>query len=136
MNIIKKLSLRHLKKNKNRSALTVLGITVSVVLMTALVVAASSFLHYYGAKSVYSQGDWHFYVKTTYEKAREVLDDTSLESVGYQANLQDDLMGYKIYSDKASYIRVGTVFAGDEQCLKDIVTCDYDGGAFLRHFRR
>lgn len=127
MNIIKKLSLRHLKKNKNRSALTVLGITVSVVLMTALVVAASSFLHYYGAKSVYSQGDWHFYVKTTYEKAREVLDDTSLESVGYQANLQDDLMGYKIYSDKASYIRVGTVFAGDEQCLKDIVTCDYDG---------
>lgn len=50
MNIIKKLSLRHLKKNKNRSALTVLGITVSVVLMTALVVAASSFLHYYGAK--------------------------------------------------------------------------------------
>lgn len=127
MNIIKKLSLRHLKQNKSRTVLTVLGIAVSSILLTVLVVASSSFLHYYGEKTVYSNGDYHFYVKTTYQKANEVLNDPSLESVGYQAVLPDDEMGYKIYSNKANYVRVGTFFAGDGQCLKDMVTCDYDG---------
>ena len=36
MSITKKLALRHLKQNKTRSVLTVLGITISVVMLTVL----------------------------------------------------------------------------------------------------
>lgn len=36
MSITKKLALRHLKQNKTRSVLTVLGITISVVMLTVI----------------------------------------------------------------------------------------------------
>ena len=36
MSITKKLALRHLKQNKTRSVLTVLGITISVVMLTVM----------------------------------------------------------------------------------------------------
>lgn len=36
MSITKQLALRHLKQNKTRSVLTVLGITISVVMLTVI----------------------------------------------------------------------------------------------------
>lgn len=48
MSITKKLALRHLKQNKTRSVLTVLGITISVVMLTVIFTCATSFAHYYG----------------------------------------------------------------------------------------
>ena len=53
MSIIKRLALRHLKQNKTRSVLTVLGITISVVMLTVIFTCATSFAHYYGEKSIY-----------------------------------------------------------------------------------
>lgn len=45
MSITKKLALRHLKQNKTRSVLTVLGITISVVMLTVIFTCATSFAH-------------------------------------------------------------------------------------------
>ena len=45
MNIVNKLTLSHLKANKSRSVVTVLGITVSVAMITAVFVAIASFVN-------------------------------------------------------------------------------------------
>ena len=44
MSITKKLALRHLKQNKTRSVLTVLGITISVVMLTVIFTCATLLL--------------------------------------------------------------------------------------------
>ncbi len=128
MSIIKRLALRHLKQNKSRSILTVLGITISVVMLTVIFTCATSFAYYYGENAVYSNGDYHFFVKTNHNDAKKYLEnDSAIKSVGYEKQLSVEEQSYKVYSNKADYLRVGTVYEGDEQYIRDIVTCKYDG---------
>ena len=128
MSITKKLALRHLKQNKTRSVLTVLGITISVVMLTVIFTCATSFAHYYGERAINTNGNWHFFVKTYYESAKKyLLSDSSLKDIGFEKDLSTEEQSYKIYSDKANYIRTGTIYQGDAQYIKDTVTCKYDG---------
>lgn len=128
MSITKKLALRHLKQNKTRSVLTVLGITISVVMLTVIFTCATSFAHYYGERAINTNGNWHFFVKTGYESAKKyLLSDSSLKDIGFEKDLSTEEQSYKIYSDKANYIRTGTIYQGDAQYIKDTVTCKYDG---------
>lgn len=128
MSITKKLALRHFKQNKTRSVLTVLGITISVVMLTVIFTCATSFAHYYGERAINTNGNWHFFVKTDYESAKKyLLSDSSLKDIGFEKDLSTEEQSYKIYSDKANYIRTGTIYQGDAQYIKDTVTCKYDG---------
>lgn len=128
MSITKKLALRHLKHNKTRSVLTVLGITISVVMLTVIFTCATSFAHYYGERAINTNGNWHFFVKTDYESAKKyLLSDSSLKDIGFEKDLSTEEQSYKIYSDKANYLRTGTIYQGDAQYIKDTVTCKYDG---------
>lgn len=128
MSITKKLALRHLKQNKTRSVLTVLGITISVVMLTVIFTCATSFAHYYGERAINTNGNWHFFVKTDYESAKKyLLSDSSLKDKGFEKDLSTEEQSYKIYSDKANYLRTGTIYQGDAQYIKDTVTCKYDG---------
>lgn len=128
MSITKQLALRHLKQNKTRSVLTVLGITISVVMLTVIFTCATSFAHYYGERAINTNGNWHFYVKTDYESAKKyLLSDSSLKDIGFEKDLSTEEQSYKIYSDKANYLRTGTIYQGDAQYIKDTVTCKYDG---------
>lgn len=128
MSITKKLALRHLKQNKTRSVLTILGITISVVMLTVIFTCATSFAHYYGERAINTNGNWHFFVKTDYESAKKyLLSDSSLKDIGFEKDLSTEEQSYKIYSDKANYIRTGTIYQGDAQYIKDTVTCKYDG---------
>lgn len=128
MSITKKLALRHLKQNKTRSVLTVLGITISVVMLTVIFTCATSFAHYYGERAINTNGNWHFFVKTDYESAKKyLLSDSSLKDIGFEKDLSSEEQSYKIYSDKANYLRIGTIYQGDAQYIKDTVTCKYDG---------
>lgn len=128
MSITKQLALRHLKQNKTRSVLTVLGITISVVMLTVIFTCATSFAHYYGERAINTNGNWHFFVKTGYESAKKyLLSDSSLKDIGFEKDLSTEEQSYKIYSDKANYLRTGTIYQGDAQYIKDTVTCKYDG---------
>ena len=116
MSITKKLALRHLKQNKTRSVLTVLGITISVVMLTVIFTCATSFAHYYGERAINTNGNWHFFVKTDYESAKKyLLSDSSLKDIGFEKDLSTEEQSYKIYSDKANYLRTGTIYQGDAQ---------------------
>lgn len=126
--ITKKLALRHLKQNKSRSILTVLGISISVIMLTVIFTCATSFAHYYGERAININGNWHFFVKTDYDNAKKYLQsDSSIEDIGFQKDLSIEEQSYKLYSNKANYLKTGTIYQGNEQYIKDTVTCKYDG---------
>lgn len=58
MNIVNKLTFRHLKENKRRSIITVCGIIISVAMITAVTSSAVSFMGMMGKALEVTGGDW------------------------------------------------------------------------------
>ncbi len=59
MNIVNQLTLRHLKANKKRTAVTVIGIILSVSMVTAVFTSAISFLTFMREVEIAYGGNWH-----------------------------------------------------------------------------
>ena len=55
MNIINKVTLRHLKKNKRRSLVTIIGVIISVAMITAVATLGVSFLDLLIQATYYNQ---------------------------------------------------------------------------------
>lgn len=129
MNIVNKLTLRHLKENKGRSIVTTLGICVSVAMITAVFVAVASFLNLFGETSLVNNGNYHFQVTDSREKIEEILDGhkDEFESIAYSTSLDDNYSGYKIPNGTVMRYSVGSWVVGDQQYFKQFVTCDYEG---------
>lgn len=53
MNIVNKLTLRHMKTNRGRTIVTTLGIAAAVALITAIFVSLASFLDMTGEICLY-----------------------------------------------------------------------------------
>ena len=83
MNIVNKLTLRHLKENKGRTLVTTFGIIVSVAMITAVFVAMASFLQLFADVSVVSDGN---YAAELYDvklsSLSELYKDERIETVG------------------------------------------------------
>lgn len=60
MNIINKLTLRHIKENKKRTIVTVIGIIISVAMITAVTTAFVSFMNYMKQDKIAMAGNWHY----------------------------------------------------------------------------
>ncbi|MDR3186524.1 MAG: FtsX-like permease family protein [Christensenellaceae bacterium] len=61
MSIIALIALRSLKKNKSRTTATAVGIFLSILLMTAIIVLVMSLLSSLIVTTIASKGDWHFF---------------------------------------------------------------------------
>ncbi len=59
MNIMNKLTLRHMKLNRRRTIITIIGVIISVAMITAVTTSFNSFLNYFSRQSIYSSGEWH-----------------------------------------------------------------------------
>ncbi|MDX8361669.1 ABC transporter permease [Cytobacillus sp. IB215316] len=59
MNIINKLTLRHLKKNKRRTIVTIIGIVISVAMVTAAATLTTSFISALQENAMEQTGEWH-----------------------------------------------------------------------------
>ncbi|MDX8366362.1 FtsX-like permease family protein [Cytobacillus sp. IB215665] len=59
MNIINKLTLRHLKKNKKRTIVTIIGIVISVAMVTAAATLTTSFISALQENAMEQTGEWH-----------------------------------------------------------------------------
>lgn len=59
MNIINKLTLRHLKLNKRRTIVTILGVIISVAMVTAVATLGVSFMELMKKQSISTNGEWH-----------------------------------------------------------------------------
>lgn len=128
MNIINKLTFRHLKSNRSRTVLTIIGICVSTAMITAIFTGLHSYLDYKGRVAVYTYGDYHFSVNAPTDELKDILDnDKRVESYGIEYNLDINTSGYRLKDAEFKYNSIGSWLVGDEEYLKNIITCDYDG---------
>ncbi len=59
MNIINKVTVRHLKENKRRTFVTIIGVIISVAMITAVATLGVSFLDLMKRQSIATDGEWH-----------------------------------------------------------------------------
>lgn len=125
MNIVNKLTLRHLKENKGRTVITTLGICVSVAMITAVFVAAASFLNLFAEIDFMSSGHRHatFYVDEV--QLEKLQKDNRIERIG--VNAESEEIGYQLAGNKSKSARTGDFYVGDKKNLEQMFTGKYDG---------
>ncbi|WP_066190535.1 ABC transporter permease [Gracilibacillus timonensis] len=60
MNIVNKVTIRHLKENKRRTLVTIFGVIISVAMITAVAALGMSFIDMQQRDVISDQGDWHY----------------------------------------------------------------------------
>ncbi|MDO0825260.1 ABC transporter permease [Desulfosporosinus nitroreducens] len=76
MNIINELTIRHLKQNKRRTLVTILGVIISVAMVTAVATISVSFMELLQRQTIASDGEWHvLYQDVTKEQLEAVKND-------------------------------------------------------------
>ncbi len=63
MNIISQLTLRHLKQNKKRTLVTIIGVIISVAMVTAVTTLGVSFMDLMQRQTIADEGEWHVLYK-------------------------------------------------------------------------
>lgn len=125
MNIVNKLTLRHLKENKGRSVITTMGIIVSVAMITAVFVAMASFLNLEGTIAYMQMGHKEAVFDVDAKQLEELKKDDRLSAVGVESKLFSP--SYQLEKKSSSRAGTGEVYCGDPINLKQMVIGDYEG---------
>lgn len=90
MNIFNKVALQGLKKNRTRTLVTIVGVVLSAVMITAVATFGTSLLNYLTNGSIAKYGDWHVEfvdVDSSFVQERandkEVTNTAWFENIGY-----------------------------------------------------
>lgn len=75
MNIVNKLTIRHLKKNKRRTLVTIIGVIISVAMVTAVTTLGASFLDLLKRQAISMDGEWHVVYKDVNKEQIEAIQD-------------------------------------------------------------
>lgn len=95
MNIMNKLTLRNLKENKRRTLVTIIGVIISVSMLTAVATLGLSFIDLLKRDSMARDGEWHAqFSGVNSEQAKEIRKNSNIEKV----ILSNDL-GYANWKD-------------------------------------
>ncbi|WP_226037547.1 ABC transporter permease [Aquibacillus saliphilus] len=87
MNIINKLTIRHLKQNKKRTIVTIIGVIISVAMLTAVATLSVSFMDLLQRQTIADEGEWHvLYKDVNKEQLEEIESDEATESVVISRN--------------------------------------------------
>ena len=125
MNIVNKLTLRHLKENKGRTLVTTFGIIVSVAMITAVFVAMASFLQLFADVSVVSDGNYAAQLNDVKSSSlAELYKDDRIETVGL---CNENYKQFKIDNGKSDRPATGSIGACDDGYFKMFIQADYDG---------
>lgn len=125
MNIVNKLTLRHLKENKGRTLVTTFGIIVSVAMITAVFVAMASFLQLFADVSVVSDGNYAAQLNDVkLSSLSELYKDDRIETVGL---CDEKYKQFKIDNGKSDRLATGSIGACDDGYFKMFIQADYDG---------
>lgn len=90
MNILNKVALQGLKKNRTRTVVTIIGVILSVAMITAVATFGVSLLSYMADGAAKKYGDWHVAfldVDSSFVQERmndkEVLNTVTFDNIGY-----------------------------------------------------
>ncbi|MBR1763571.1 MAG: ABC transporter permease [Eubacterium sp.] len=127
MNIVQKLTLRHIKSHKRRSFLTVLAIIVSVAMVTAVFTSVFSFVKFMQDSTKAYDGNWH--AQLWYE---ELPEESMLKSDDYDYYLGANVFNFRYDKEKdtsKAYAEVDAVTEKAEE-MRNINILD---GAFPKN---
>ncbi|MCI8551317.1 MAG: FtsX-like permease family protein [Lachnospiraceae bacterium] len=80
MNIVSKVTIQHLKQNRKRTIVTILGIMLSVALIMAISAFAESFLDMMRQQEIATDGEWHVnFEDVPKEKISEITQDPEVK---------------------------------------------------------
>ncbi len=103
MNIMNKLTLRGLKKNRTRTIVTIIGIILSAAMFTGVTTLISSFQNFFVKSSIVQEGYWHTAVNNiSYEDSErlknmdEISETAVTRPIGYSV-LEGGRNEYKPY---------------------------------------
>ncbi|WP_099364359.1 FtsX-like permease family protein [Fredinandcohnia onubensis] len=82
MNIINKLTIRHLKENKRRTLVTIIGVIISVAMITAVATLGVSFLNLMIRDNIADNGEWHVkYNEVNVEQIQAIEKDSQTKKL-------------------------------------------------------
>ncbi len=127
MNIISKLTVRHLLENKKRTIVTILGIVASTALITAILVGIFSIFRFFGSINRLTDGNVHAdFDRITWEDIDALKNDDRIEYAGAVCT-DPTITGIRMINDKENRFRVGNIFNGGCDIYKQLVNSEYDG---------
>ena len=90
MKIINKLTLRHMKLNKRRTFVTMIGIIISVAMITAVSTVAYSIMDYMARGAMENEGYFHLKFSNYYYKDNdEIIDELEAENYSLMRTIGD-----------------------------------------------
>lgn len=131
MNIVRKLTLRHLKENKGRTVITSLGIIIAVAMLTAVFVGFASVLNIEGQLSLIDSGNYHcecnFISHSSYEKLKN---DSRVDVVGMNYCSKDGKnCSFKLADTDAKLFNTSLIEAVDETLFHQMYNNKFKGTA-------
>jgi putative ABC transport system permease protein len=88
MNIMNKLTVRHLKENKRRTLVTIIGVIISVAMVTAVATLGVSFLDLLKRQTIADSGEWHVqYMNVNKEQIEAIEKDNATKELIIASNL-------------------------------------------------
>ena len=95
MNVFHKVTLQSLRKNKTRTAVTIIGIILSAAMICAVTTTYASLQDFLYRNFAYTQGEWHgSYANANREELNFLLNADEVEDVTYTA-----AVGYAMAGD-------------------------------------
>ncbi len=127
MNIIQKLTIRHILENKKRSLITIFGIAFSTALISAILIGVFSFLKFMGDMSLESLGNYEGEFKhPTIEQITQLQNDERIDKVGiFYKNVRN--AGFRIDLDRHDRFKVGSICYGNSEFFSQIFGEAYEG---------
>ena len=128
MNIVNKLTFRHLKENKKRTVITVVGIIISVAMITATCVSVTSLLSLLEKSTLYNSGDWHCQLSlVTPTQVQTLSENRDLKYVAVYTGHEEEGYGFNIHNQERESLGVGSIGAGNRDYFSAFVTAPYTG---------
>ncbi|WP_314588189.1 FtsX-like permease family protein [Paenibacillus terrigena] len=88
MNIVNTLTIRHLKQNKRRTLVTIIGVIISVAMVTAVATLVFSFSDLLIKQAIADTGEWHVqYQDVTKEQLAAIQGDDATKTVAMARDL-------------------------------------------------
>jgi len=130
MKIINTLTLRHLKENKKRTVITVIGIIISVAMITATCVSVTSLMHLLATSQLHRNGNWQAMVDSVTQVQLDALEqEKTVQYVSAFKSATDlgDEGAVRVESGKKNSVCVSDVLAGNLDWYSAIFTAEYTG---------
>lgn len=124
MNIVHKLTLRHLKANKGRSVVTTLGIMISVAMITAVFVALASFMQLTADIDIQECGDKVAAIYNVTPEQLEILRQDDRVEVGAAV---DNALSFQLAKGGTTVQKTSSIYVSDPDNDKLMILGDYSG---------